>query len=348
MRIAGLMIVMASTLAFGATPPASGPSTGPATLPMKASDMEPLADGTVRYVPPFGWTLLGKNPDGLGATYRSADESAVIAITVMPQDRAIQESSRDGMARIIDKGIREAAAKEGHAVVISPKEEDDSRFFLKMHDAIRVEGKIADRIQMYRVIGLNLVLVAATANVDSIEQAKIPLGTAEQLAATMRVSRGSKRMVYPHAQLRAVVPLDWTDQKTDQPNGLVATYSDPKDRSRQIILGARIIPKAALDDKEKLKTLVATMVDQERKLPAQLSTPLATQTPQEEDVAGTTYLRQTRMNLAGRDGPARIETRYLAVGDVLVSVRSVSSEADADEIGKIADRFAANLKPVKD
>ncbi len=345
MRIIGLMILMAWALgAAAAAQPASAPSTMPATLPAHASDMEPLADGTVRYLPPAGWTLVGKTPDGLGATYRSADESAIIAITVMPQDRAIQESSRDAMARIINKGIREAAAKAGQTVVTTPKQEDDPRFFLKMHDAIQVEGKIADRIQMYRVIGLNLVLVAGTANVETLEQAKAPLETAEQLAATMRVSRGSKRIVYPHAQLRAVVPLDWTDQKTDLANGLVATYIDPKDASRQIILGARIIPKAARDDKEKMKLLIATMVDQERKLPAGLSA----QGAQPEDVAGTTYLRQTRMNLAGRDGPVRIDTRYLVVGDVLVSVRSISAEGDADGVGAIADRFAAALKPLKD
>ena len=52
---------------------------------------------------------------------------------------------------------------------MTPKQEDDSRFFTqRWHDAIRVEGKIADRIQMYRVIGLNLVLVAGTANVETL------------------------------------------------------------------------------------------------------------------------------------------------------------------------------------
>ena len=71
MRMIGLMILMPTTL--GAAQPASIPTTGPATLPARASDMEPLADGTVRYLPPAGWALVGKTPDGLGATYRSAD-----------------------------------------------------------------------------------------------------------------------------------------------------------------------------------------------------------------------------------------------------------------------------------
>ena len=344
MRTAFMMIVMTSMLAYGAAPTATAPANGPATLPVRTADMEPLADGTVRYIPPAGWTLVGKTPDGLGATYRSADESAVILISVMPQDRAVQESSRDAMARIINKGIREAAAKAGQTVVVTPKQEDDPRYFLKMHDAIRVEGKIADRIQMYRVIGLNLVLVAATANVDSLEQSRPAMETAEQLAATMRVSRGAKRMVYPHARLRAIVPLDWNDQKTDHANGLVATYTDPKDASRQIILSARIIPKSARDDKEQFKALVGAMIDQERKLPARF----AGQTPQEQDVQGTTYARQTRMKLNGPDGTTQIDTRYLEVGDVLASVRSISLQAAADATGAVAERFAADLKPLKD
>src|SRR6185437_9066989 len=101
MRTAFMMIVMTSMLAYGAAPTATAPANGPATLPVRTADMEPLADGTVRYIPPAGWTLVGKTPDGLGATYRSADESAVILISVMPQDRAVQESKSPPIRRPI-------------------------------------------------------------------------------------------------------------------------------------------------------------------------------------------------------------------------------------------------------
>ena len=54
------------------------------------------------------------------------------------------------------------------------------------------------------------------------------------------------------------------------------------------------------------------------------------------------------MRSGDANGPMRWETRYLLVGDVLASVRSMGKEADAEALGAIADRFAASLKPVKD
>ncbi len=65
-----------------------------------------------------------------------------------------------------------------------------------------------------------------------------------------------------------------------------------------------------------------------------------------KDVPGTTYLRQIRV--AAADTGTRIDTRYLIVGDVLVSVRSVAKEADAEAVSAIANRVAADLKPVRE
>jgi hypothetical protein len=343
MKAIVLTLMLASVVIAAAPAP---PTSAPATLPAsRTSEMEPLADGTVRFTPPPGWLLVNKRPDDLGATYKTADENAVVLIEIQPLNRVVKESSKDQMARIIDKGIRDAAAKEKLELLQAPKQIDDPRFFLKMHDALRIEGKVQDRMQWYRVIGLNLVHAAATSRVDAINPADPALAAAEEMMATMRVSRGSKRVLYPHAQLRAVVPLDWTEKRIDQANGAVATYSDPKDPSREIVLNARIVPKATLEDKAKLDAFVAKMADQERVLPSRL----AAQLQGEENIPGSKYVRETRMKLSGdTNGPMRWETRYIVVGDVLASVRSIARDADADAMDAIADRFAGSLKPVKD
>ncbi len=339
--IAFMLVMMPAMLAVAATPPASVPATPPTSRP---SEMEPLADGTVRYTPPENWNLIVKRPDGLGATYQSRDQTSTIVITIIPQDRAVADSSRDAMARIIDKGIREAAAKEHRALLIAPRVEQDDRFFLKMHDAVQIEGGVAERIQMYRVIGLNLVHVAASAAGEQLDDARDVFDKAERLMAGMRVSRGAKRVLYPRAQLRAIVPLDWTDRKIDQANGPVATYADPKEPSRQLLLGARIIPKAAREDKAKLDALVVLMIDQERALPARL-----TANGEDQNVPGATYLRQTHATaLSDKDGAMLVDTRYIVVGDVLASVRSIAKASDAVTMNSIAEKFAGNLRPVKD
>jgi hypothetical protein len=212
-----------------------------------------------------------------------------------------------------------------------------------MHDAMGGGGgRVADRVQMYRILGLNLVHVAATAQVENLEESADVHELAERTLETMRISRGAKRVVYGKTQLRAIVPLDWKDTKTDNPNGVVATYTDPKDSSRQIIIGARIIPKAAQNDEQKRKALLERMIDQER------STPQGKRSA-EREVSGTSYLRQIRCTVDPASEKARrVDTRYLMVGDVLVSVRSIAGEADADAVSAIADKVAADLKPVNE
>jgi len=161
----------------------------------------------------------------------------------------------------------------------------------------------------------------------------------------MRSARGAKRMVYPRAQLRAVVPVDWNDQKFDQPNGLVATYTDPKDLSRQIVLSARIIPAAVRDDKAKIDALVSMMIDQERKLPARLATGHIEELPATTPEGG---LKVTHEKVTVPLGVMVVDTRYVVVRDVLASVRSIAKEADAESVNALAEKLAAGLKPVKE
>jgi hypothetical protein len=323
-------------LAAGAGPPPA-PSSHPATLPLRIEDMESLADGTVRYIAPPAWKLASRTD--LSAVYESNDGLAQIAITVTPQNTALHDSAKEQMSIIIARGIRDGATKNGQQLVLPPRVEPDDRFFLKMHDAMTGGERTADRIQMYRILGLNLVHVAATAQVENMEESADVHQLAEHTLETMRLSRGAKRIVYGKAQLRAIVPLDWKDTKTDNANGLVATYTDAKDPSRQIILSARIIPKAAQTDVAKRQALLDKMIDQERN---------AIKPSREEEISGTKYLRQIRYTHSDASVTERSDVRYLIVGDMLVSVRSVAKAPDADAVSAIADKFADDLKPVNE
>src|SRR3954468_1265432 len=105
------MLLGIAAIAPAASPPV--PATLPTTSPTsRTAEMEPLADGTVRFAPPPGWIFVSKKPNDLGATYKSPDDSAIVLIEIQPLNRVVKESSRDPMARIIDKGIRDAAAHD--------------------------------------------------------------------------------------------------------------------------------------------------------------------------------------------------------------------------------------------
>lgn len=337
-----------------AQPSASAVATAPAaTQPVPIESMEPIADGTIRFVPPAGWELVGRSPDNLAVTYKASDApEAALTLTIIPQTQTIQPTAREQMGLIIGKGIREAAKQHGHALVYGPRVEPDERYFLKVRDVMSVgQGKLADRVQMYRIVGLNLVHVACTAQVEARELSAPVHAAAEKLLDTMRVARGAKRSVYPRAQLKAVVPLDWREQKTDQANGLVATYTDPKDPSRQMVLRCRVMPKDAREPGPKRDALLGRMIDDERRHP-----PLTGASADAEEVITTDppkylkHLRTSATSGAGGAGgePLRVETRYVAVGDVMVSVRSVAREADADAVAKIAEQVAGDLKTIRD
>jgi hypothetical protein len=324
-----------------AAAPAS--TSKPSTQPVRLEDMAALAGGNVRYVPPPQWNLVDSSPDGLGVRYRSNDNHGIIDITIIPQTRTIDEAAtKEQMSVIMGKAIRAGAAKINQELLIPPRVEPDDRFLLKLHDAMTDGSIINDRIQLYRVMGLNLVHVAATAIVENVEESADVHEIAMNMLDGMRIARGGKRVVYGKTQIRGIVPLDWKDTRTDNPNGLVATYTHPKDPATQILVSARIIPKAARADDAKKKAFLDKMVDAERVLPSRL----AIQKSAEEDVPGTKFLRHIRFALK-TDG-MRVDTRYLVVGDVLVSVRSFAKEADADAISAIADKAAADLKPVNE
>jgi hypothetical protein len=148
---------------------------------------------------------------------------------------------------------------------------------------------------------------------------------------------------FPRAQLRMTAPVDWTETKTDQPNGLVATYTDPKDALRQIIVRCQVVPKNALNDDAKRDALVTRMIDAERRLPP--FKPGAAPTGEQPATVTGTYLRALAATAARPEQPLKVVTRYFIIKDVLVSVRSVAGEGD-EGIDKITDTFVAAVKPL--
>jgi hypothetical protein len=313
--------------------------------------MEALIDGSIRYLPPpadAGWKPLGKTDDRLKATYQTEDGKGQITINVSPQTRDVPDTYARQMALIIGKGIREDADRSGRTMLLQPRVEKDERFFLKIHDRVSGEHGVSDRLQLYRVMGLNIVHVAVIALKDKPEEAK-PIHTAgEELLDGMVLTRGQTPVVYPRNKLKIKPPIDWKETKTDAVNGLVVTYSDPKPPARQIIVRARVIPKATLDDPAKRETFIDKMVDDERRTPPFSNTAK----PGEEQLisggAPREYLRHVRTDSAAEGGAKlRVQTRYFVVNDVLVSLRSVSG-ADDEEILKIADALAVDVKPSRE
>jgi hypothetical protein len=253
------------------------------------------------------------------------------------------------MALIIGKGIREDADRVGRTLLMPPKVEKDPRFFLKIHDRISGEMGVRDRLQLYRVMGLNIVHVAVVALKDTPEEAAPIHRTAEELLDGMVLTHGQRAVVYPKNKLKIRPPIDWKESKSDVPNGLVVVYADPKDSTRQLIVRARVMPKDARQDAARRDALIDRMIDDERR-----TAPFdhAKQVGDDQPVPGGAareYFRQVRADAQVEGGPKlRVQTRYLMVQpDVLVSLRSVGPAED-EALLKVADAVAADVRPSRE
>ena len=338
-------------LAAAAAPGATSSPAAPTTRVVTA-DMEPLIDGSIRYAPPpaaGGWKLFAKSDDHRRATYVTEDGKGRLDINVTPQTRDVPDEYARQMALIIGKTVRENADRDGRTILLQPRVEKDERFFLKIHDRLSGATGISDRLQIYRVMGLNIVHVAAIALKDTPEEARPIHEAGEALLEGMRLTRGVAPVVYPRNKLKIKPPVDWKQVKTDEPNALVVTYTDPEQPQRQLIVRARVVPKAALADPAKRDAFLVRMIDDERR-----TAPFSNNTkPAGEDqqlpVGGPReYLRHVRTDALAEGGvKLRVQTRYFVVNDVMVSLRSVSAEDD-EAILKIADAVAADVKPSRE
>ena len=348
------MAAAATTAALGAPAvPTSAPATSEPTT--RLSDLEPLGDGSLRYAPPAGWEVTSKSPDRLKASFASPDGLGHIDLIVTPQPSIPDDASAAKMAMIIGKAIRENAKREKADLIIPPRVEKDPRFYLKMRDRSRngEDNKTFDRLQLYRVIGLNMVYVAARASADTPEHCEAVARDVDAVAESLLegvhlLAHGARPVVFPKTELRITTPVDWTLARSDDPNGLVVTYTDPKDANRQIIVRAKILPKDARGDANTAKrdALLERMIDGERKTP-----PFKMSGPSPQEQPATVGTREQPLRAIGAKavrGEVTLDvvTRYFVVADLMVSVRSVAPENDAT-IGPITDQVAASVKPVR-
>jgi hypothetical protein len=351
-----LLIAVASALVRAAPAPSTAPASpaSPASAATRPQDMEPLIDGSLRYLPPAGWKQISKSDDNLRVSFVSPDGFGRIDLTVTPQTRDVEEAQAGQMAMIIGKNIRESAKAKNRELLLQPRVEKDPRFFLIVHDRMRgapdkntgtADERINDRMQLYRALGLNLVHVASTAFVTNEQEGDAIHETAKKLLADMRLVRGVAPAVFPKSNLKITPPVDWKTTKVDQANGAVATYTSPESADRQILVRCRVLPKDAREDAAKRDALLDRMVDDERRtIPFSAGVK-----PGEEQVVGggEKVLRQLQTTLDRAGGQKlKVTTRYLVVGDVLVSVRSVAEESD-ESTAKLADALVATIKPIR-
>jgi len=349
MRTAFCLIALIASVASAAAP-ASSPSSAPAT--------ESLLRGAVTFTPPsHGWELQGKLEDGKTVAYSLEPNKARMAITVTPQELALDDAAAARMSQFICKRLREDVAKSGAEVHTPPRAEKDDRFFLRVHDRFTHDGQLADRLQICRVLGIELVTVAVTAYSDSPEEVDGIFKEAEQLLLSVRAPgrqavvakaqaarpRGpaSKPVVLEQAKLRITPPPGWRAELTDNAAGIVATFRDPDDETNLIAVSVRPLPKQAQADPKVRDILVDEIVAGEQQ---QFKIDGAQLQGTTQTIKDNRFLRKTRTNYQAKGKDFQVGSRQVRIGNAVISVSTVCLDDQAEIVERLADEVAANVR----
>jgi hypothetical protein len=339
--------------------PASAPTTAPAAS-------ESLLNGAITFTPPpadQGWTLAGKTHDGKTVAY-AIGKHAAMAVNVTPQDTALDDSAANKLGPFIIKRTRDEVAKNGAQSIDPPRNEKDDRFFLHIHDRFKKDDQTADRLQVYRVIGKNLVTVATTIWSDDAEETKRSHEITEQVALSAAGPGGvgghrpaaktqatakpklatTKPATLSQAKLRVTPPAGWTSELKDATSGVVATFHDPQETGDVIAVGVKPLPKEATKDPKLRDAVIDELLSGEKQ---QFKIEGATVDGASETLKDNRFLKKVRTKYQGSGKRFTVTSRALRVGDAVVSVTSIAIDDAAPTVEQLGDELAVGIRPIR-
>jgi hypothetical protein len=359
------LLLLAFLLGAASAPGQSAPVDpirSPAPTTSAARPVEQLfADDTLSVPVPPGWRVSTIGEDtrmvvfALDAPHASG---AVMAITTTPQTASLTQHPEVRLQ--IGNGIiglmkKELAAKNLESVD-PPRIKRDDGFYLRIEDSYRSDGKVARRLNVYRVIGIHLVMATITSYAQEDAGVAADFKLAEQtlskvkpnkLARVRGVPTGQKPGLFRQAKVKLTPTKGWLEERTDKPEGIIATFRQQVGGS---VVTVRAIPMDA--QKENRASVIARVATEDITAATQAvvdaAPPGATVTPGEITTTpadGTFELRAVQKTI--RAGLTfRVETRVRMVGNVVLSITNSSTELRAtDGVTTWADDLARTAEP---
>jgi hypothetical protein len=266
-------------------------------------------------------------------------------MTIDPQQDVVVPEHARKMARSIEEQIRTNAQTNHVELLYGPKLEADPRFFLKINTRMNVpERGVVDETHIYRVMGLDLVYLNVTTDSDSEDEARAVRQIAEDLLAGAKIGSGARPSSFPRTRLKVFVPPEWKEQRSDNPNDVVATWSEPRGGSVRIVLKARVVPRDARapDAGGQRDALLAEMIQADETAPP-VSGLTASGAPEASPGEQPGSQQVTRHSEQG-DKKWLAESRYLVVGDAALSLTGVAPEDSELNLSELINEMAARIE----
>jgi len=160
-------------------------STKPSTQAAATSyELGPTAKlGAYQYRTPQGWSQQGVKNNPLGALYRSPDKAGVILVVVRPKGAAPMEAQQKYGQSIVQK-LKEDFLRNKTEVITPPATVTDPRFYLKVHERIKVKDKVADQTHLYLMPGKDMIELSVITTAEATDQ----VASTQKLAEEMLLS----------------------------------------------------------------------------------------------------------------------------------------------------------------
>ncbi len=351
MRLAAVLITTLSVTAAPAAAQTTARATSrPATATAPSASAEPvelLDEGRVRITPPPGWTFVGRTDDGMSLRYNFGDNNeGIMSIIVTPQTAVLQSQAAEKMGKLIGQKLREAAQNQKATVLTPPRVVPDGRFFLKIRDRQRgPDGVVRDQLQIYRSMQLELLHVAVIAMADTEEAAAAIHAAGEEVAQRARLGTGPKPSSFRRARVKLTIPPDWTEQRTDDPNGVVAVFKAPDKGAARLVVRSKIVPKGAKASEDVRKNTIEQLMDIQRHAPLP---PGSSEARDEQLIDDPRFARRLSRVMTVSGEPWKGDFRCMVVGDVVIGVESLAPVGEFQAVSKLADEMALSIKPLDD
>jgi hypothetical protein len=324
-------------LCLGAAPP-------PATAP---SNVEQLDGGRVRLVAPQGWTLVHRGGDGLSLAYRlgEGEDAPTMNVHVTVQEATTTRDSAAKMAMIIGKQLRDSATASNAKFLSQPRVIPDDRFLLTIHDRVRSnDNKVRDQVQVYRALAGDLLHVATVAVAEDDESAAPVHAAGAAVADSAKLGAGPKPVVFRRTRVRMTIPPDWVEQRSDDPNGVVATFTNPQLPGALLVVRAKTIPRDARGNADVQRNSVDMLVDDYRNA----AVPAGASAVGEEEPFDRPPFAKHLMRSLDWDGQAwGTDFRARVTGNVAIGVEALSPPGDT-LVARLADQMALSIKSLDD
>jgi outer membrane murein-binding lipoprotein Lpp len=169
---------------------AAGNGGGATPKPAAAYELgDEVKLGAYKHRTPAGWNATPPKDKEISMFYRAADKSGLIFVIVKPKGGAPPEMQPNYAKQMVTK-LKEDFARSKTEIIEPPAAQPDPRFYLKIHERIRVnEKQTADQTHYYIMPGKDLVQLTVITTSEDPAQVSAIQRLAEEMLLSFKAEK---------------------------------------------------------------------------------------------------------------------------------------------------------------